>query len=289
MAKAEGETTTATTTDEGAEGAADKSTEAAGKSASEEQAASSAAADNDDDQSGQDEGSDGQAGDEGAGDSASEDDADQSQSDKAKQNREAAKLRIAQKNEKTAELRQRLQTDYIDEATTDNEREIREIKTDRYIEKIERVSRDIARDNEQAAREIDLFNPSSPQFNKDYLDRSLKRYARDCLTQDENGMITSYSVPLLDYLREEADSYGAGSRTGNKNDAAKDAAAKKAKAEQAKAKMDAAADAAGGTSAQAAEAKKTGTDKFDDAFLAGFDNPEARHKPRDAHTFSTAA
>lgn len=287
MTKVTDETTTATTTDEGAEGAADKSTEAAGKPTSEEQAASSAASDNGDDQSGSDEGSDGAAGDEGAGDSASQDDADKSQSDKAKQNREAAKLRIAQKNKDTADLRQKLQEDYVDQAADDNDRRIREMETDRYIENIERVGRDIARDNEQAAREISLFNPASPDFNKDLLDRSLKRYARDCLTQDSNGQIVKYSIPLLDYLREEAGMYGA-AYSGKQIDQQQAAAAKKAKADKAKAQMDAAAEGAQGASAQAAEAKKTGTDTFDDAFLAGFDNPDARHKPRDAHTFSAA-
>lgn len=290
-----GDTSTATdakTTDEGAAGAADTTKDTTGKAKPVDDAASSAATGDADDQSGTGEGSDDHTEDGDAGDSASKDDADKSRSDKAKQNQEAGKLRLAKKSsESTSDLRQRLQTEYVDEAENENQREIRQLKTDRYIENIERVGRDLQRDNEQAAREIPLFNPGSPEFNKELLDRSLKRYARDCLTQDENGQVSAYSISLLDYLREEAGMYGAagGNTSKSQKSQQEDAAAKKAKDDKAKAEMDAAADAAGGASAQAAEAKKTDTDEFDDAFLAGMDDPYARHKPRDAHTFSTAS
>lgn len=293
MADAASDTTTAenaTTTDQGAAGAADTSTDTKGKAQSEDGSAASAGTDKADDQSGKEDGSDGGTGSEDAGGSASDSKDDKSQSTK-EQNRKAMELRLAQKNEKSQELRQKLQTDYIDEAENDNDRRIREIETDRYIEKVERVNRDLARDNEQAAREIPLFNSGSSEFNKDLLDRSLKRYSRDCLTQDENGAIVAYSIPLLDYLREEAAMYGAAgsNASGDKPTQQEADAAKKAKAEQDQAKMDAAADATGGASAQAAEAKKTGNESFDDAFLAGMTDPYAPHKPRDAHTFSTAA
>lgn len=292
MAQADSDTTTATT-DEGAGEAADLSTDTKGNAQSGDDAATSTATDKADDQTDTGEGSDDATGDEGAGDSASKAKEDKSQSDKAKQNREAGKLRLAQKNEKISELRGRLQTEYVDAAEDENDRKIRAIESDRYVERIERVNRDLQRDNEQAAREIPLFNAADTEhFDKDLLDRSLKRYARDCLTQDENGQITGYSIPLLDYLREEADGYGAGSKTQTpQQDAsakAKAAAdAKKAAADKAKAEMDAASDATGGSSAAAAEAKRTqaGT-SFDEAFLAGMDDPNARHKPADAHRFA---
>jgi hypothetical protein len=274
------QTTTATTTEETAAGAADKSTETTGKPTSDEGAETSTAADKGDDQATKGDDAAGQGGDEGAGDSASQ--ADESKTDKTKkaeQNREAGKLRIAQKSEDNLkQLRDDLQTGYVDEAEDERDRQIRELRMEQYLEKVRGVNERLQRDNEQAAKEIDVFNSSSPSFNKALLDRTMKRYARDCLQVAEDGKtITGYTVPLLDYLREEADTYGLGSNTHTPQK----------KAATASAKMDAAAEDTGGSSAAAAEAKQTGKDSFDDLFLAGMDDPNSRHKPANTHTFST--
>lgn len=221
------------------------------------------------------------AGDEGGakedkGDGQSEDEADDSEA-KKQRNREEYKLRVAQRESKeVTQMRQNLDA-WVNEAEDDTERRTRAVEAKQYLSEVKGAQDEIARDNEQVAREIPIFNAASPEFRQDLLDRSLKRYARDCLEVDANGVVVGAKMRLLDYMREEAEAYGvARSNTPSKQE-------KQPSKKQSKAKMDAAADEPGGTSPSTG--KKSAED---DPFLAGFNDPYGRHTPSNTHKWANA-
>lgn len=175
------------------------------------------------------------------------------------QNRLGYQIRqIRGNDEYVAKLRSNLQDNYVNEAgLTDEQARIRKLESDAYIKDVEQARATLVTDNDRVAQEISLFNPRSKDFNKDLLDRSLRRFARDQLNRDENGEIIGFKIPLLDYMREEADGYLARGPIEAKSQ------------ETAAATMDAASETAGGSSPTQATSKK---DPLDAAFEAGFDS-----------------
>jgi hypothetical protein len=202
------------------------------------------------------------------------DKADDSEAQKQR-NREEYKLRVSQRETKElAQMRQNLDA-WVDEAADDTERRTRRVEAKQYLSDVQHTQEDIARDNQEVAREIPLFNAASPEFRQDLLDRSLRRYARDCLDLDTNGVVVGYKMRLLDYMREEAEAYGvARSNTPEQK--------KQPSKKENRAKMDAAADTPGGTSPNGSKTK----DEADDPFLKGFNDPYGRHSPENAHKWA---
>ena len=194
-------------------------------------------------------------------DPASGDSAEAADGSAAKeQNRLGFQLRqVRGRDPVVAKLRTTYQDQYVNEAgLTPEQAQIRKLEADAYIKDVEQSRAQLMADNDTAAREISLFNPNSKDFNKDLLDRSLNRYGRDNLDLDPNtGDILGYKTPLLEYLREEAETFLAGSNTSKK------------KQETAAATMDAASETAGGASPTQATSK---VDPRDEAFMAGFNS-----------------
>lgn len=203
---------------------------------------------------------DGKEGDEqpGAGADGAGEAADGSAAEK-EQNRLGYQMRQIRGNDTfVAKLRTNLNDNYVNaEGLTDEQARIRKLEADQYIKDVEGARTQLIVDNDKVAQEISLFNPNSKDFSKELLDRSLQRYSRDQLERDAEGEIIGYKIPLLDYMREEADAYTAGSASGKKAD------------DTAAATMDAASDNPGGTSPATTTPKKT---PFDEAFEAGFNS-----------------
>lgn len=165
---------------------------------------------------------------------------------------------IRNNDQYVGKLRSNLEENYVNEVgITPEEARVRKVEAEQYVDRVTRSRAELVADNDRVAQDISLFNPSSKDFNKPLLDRSLARYARDQLERDSDGEIIGYKLSLYDYMREEADAYYAGSSS------AKD------KQSQATAKMDASAESPGKASPSQTEAKKT---PFDDAFEAGFNS-----------------
>lgn len=176
------------------------------------------------------------------------------------QNRLGYQLRqIRTNDEYVSKLRTNLQDNYVSaEGLTPEQSQIRKLEADAYIKDVEQARAQIVSDNQKVSQEISIFNPKSKDFNKELLDRSLTRYARDHLVRDEQtGEILGYKMPLAEYMHEEADTYLAGRNTVQKKRAT------------ATAQMEAAAEEPGGTSTARAEAKE---DPMEKAFLDGFNS-----------------
>ena len=213
------------------------------------------------------------------------DDSDESKAEngstaKQEQNRLGYQLRQIRVNDPfVAQARRTLTADYVnEEGITDDQREIRQMKADSYIEKLETSRATLVSDNQTVAEEIPIFNPASPEFKKDLYDRALLRFGRDSLEMSEPDAqgkqeIVGFKVRLLDYMREEADLYHAGSN-GSKETKPKSDAKKEDKSEDKSkkdAKMDAASEDPGGVSDTKAQDTKD-NDPIVNAFLDGFDS-----------------
>ena len=187
-----------------------------------------------------------------------------------------------------ARARKALTDDYVNEAgITDDQREIRQMKADRYLETLETKRAQLVADNQQVAEEYSFFRPlnpdgtKNPEFNEALYKRAVDRFGRDSLEMsepDENGKqeIVGYKVRLLDYMREEADLWLAGrGETKGKTDPKKpDEKVETPKKDDAKtqAEMDAASEEVGGASTTKSEAQAEEKDPMVKAFLAGFDS-----------------
>lgn len=184
-----------------------------------------------------------------------------------------------------ARARKALTDDYVNaEGLTDDQREIRQMKSDRYIEKLETSRATLVSDNQQIAEEYPFFRPlnpdgsKNPEFNEPLYKRAIERFGRDSLEMsepDENGVqqIVGYKVRLLDYMREEADLYQAASKAGTETKPPVKPETKPAPKDKGKddAAMDAASEEPGGASTAKTEADEE-NDPMVKAFLAGFDS-----------------
>lgn len=208
-----------------------------------------------------------------AGDGSADDDASKADDDATakEQRRVGYQLRqIRQNDPYVSKQRKALQEEYVNEANiTDDQREIRQIKADNYLKTLETSRAQLVADQQTVASEIPMFDPNSDDFRKDLYDRSLRRYGRDSLEQDDEGNITGYKIPLLEYLREEADSYRALSIDSDKSKPDPKSSQSKTKTDD-DAKMDAASEDAGGSSPTTTEASEK--DPTVEAFLQGFDS-----------------
>lgn len=166
--------------------------------------------------------------------------------------------------------RQNLQNWVNDPSITNDEARLRSIEAENYIEKVERARAQLITDEEQARKELSVFNPQSPDYREAIYDRAIQRYARDQVIteEDANGVqqIVGYKIPLLDYLREEADSYLAGVDSSRKTSTD----SKESDSKKAQARMDAASEVT--TGGASPEAIKPAKSAFDEAFEAGFNS-----------------
>jgi len=183
---------------------------------------------------------------------------------KKEQSRLGYQLRHIRANDPyIAKVRTNLQDNYVQaEGLTDDQRSIRRIESDQYVRDLETSRAKLVSDNNTVAAEIPMFNPNSPEFNKELYERSLARYSRDNLELDPQGEITGFKTPLVDYMREEADGYLAL--------VDKSKPEPKKPAPNSNAKMDAASEDTGGTSASIPTPEDK--DSISKAFLAGFES-----------------
>lgn len=190
----------------------------------------------------------------------SENDADESseaQDDsadaRAEQNRLAA-LRRVQERDASREKLEAERQEHLNSIDDEDKRRIANLEWDNYINRVSQTRENLLSDAEAIRREYPMFDPNSKDFNKDLYERSMKRFARDSAEADSDGNIISVKTRLRDYLKEEAELFLAGSKTGSR------------KQSNAKAKMDAAAERPTGSTAP----KKTAQEE--DPFLAGFNS-----------------
>lgn len=162
-----------------------------------------------------------------------------------------------------SKVRQGLQDDYVAaDGLTDEQRSIRRLESDQYVKDLETSRARLVSDNNTVNQEIPIFNPNSEEFNKTLYERSLARYSRDNLELDPQGEITGFKTPLLDFMREEADSYLVLVDKKKPED--------KKPAPDSNAKMDAASEDAGGASASVPTQDEK--DPIMAAFVKGFDS-----------------
>ena len=190
-----------------------------------------------------------------------------------------------------ARAKKALQDDYVNaDGISDEQREIRQMKSDRYIEKLETSRATLVSDNQKIAEEFSFFRPKNPdgsdnpEFNEALYKRATDRFARDSLEMsepDEQGVqqIVGYKVRFLDYMREEADLYLAGrsqdtSKTPTPKKPAPNTDSKDDKSKgkgKSDAEMDAASEDVGGASTAKSDQAQD-EDPMVNAFLKGFDS-----------------
>lgn len=197
---------------------------------------------------------------------------------KKEQNRLGYQLRQIRAGDPfVSRARKALQDEYVNvEGITDDQREIRQIKSDNYLEKLERDRAQLVADGDAIAAEYDYLNPQDEaHFDKPLYDYLMAKFGRDSLIMsdpDENGKteIVGYRTRLLDYIREEADLIARGSKgNSGKTESAKTAV--KLDKGKTEAQMDAASDEPGGTSTAKADNAKD-NDPLVAAFISGMDS-----------------
>jgi len=199
--------------------------------------------------------------DEGTSDESKAGDKSEADDDSAakEQNRLGFQLRQIRGNDQYVKTLRTNAQDWVNEAgLTDEQSRLRKLEADAYIKDVEQARASLVLDNERVAGEIPLFDKNSKEFDEGFVKRAFERYARDQLNLDDEGQIVSYKIPLLDYMREEADGYYAGSKR------------KVVDNSKSQAEMDAATETPSSTSTE--QAKPNAKSPFDEAFEAGFNS-----------------
>jgi hypothetical protein len=201
------------------------------------------------------------------GDEGGEAEAEQGDSTaKKEQNRVGYQLRQLRGTDEFIRKSRDNLNDWVNEAENQEDARLRRIEANQFLADVEKSRAQLQFNGEQAAREIDIFNPESDSFNQQVLNRAFQRYARDQLITDTDAsgqvQVIGYKTPLLDYLREEADAYMAGVESAKSQ-------GKPQHSPKPKTRTDSGAEVVGAVSPKTTEPPKSA---FDDAFDSGFDS-----------------
>lgn len=132
--------------------------------------------------------------------------------------REAYEAREAKRKEREAAKQEQHQK-YLDEATDDTDRALREVRLEAYIGRIERNADRIQTGLDKAVANIDLLTKGTPE-QKEALEEAYQDYLNMYVVTDKNGDPIEVKADVYEYLQKKADTIqkltGVGERNGAK-------------------------------------------------------------------------
>jgi hypothetical protein len=191
---------------------------------------------------------------------------------KKEENRVGYQLRQLRGNDEfIRQSRSNLDT-WVKEAETPEDARLRKLEANQVLGDIERSRAQLRTDGEAVSQEIAIFNSNSADFNQQLYNRAMQRYSRDQLvTENDAGgtpQIISYKTPLLEYMREEAESYYAAVDAASKQKSASDEK-KQVDKKTKQANLKDVAEEPGAVSPESTKPQKNG---FDEQFEQGFNS-----------------
>lgn len=132
--------------------------------------------------------------------------------------RRAYEEREAKRKEREASKQEQHQK-YLDDASDDTDRALREVRLEAYIGRIERNSDRIQTGLDKAVANIDLLTKGTPE-QKEALEEAYQDYLNMYVVTDQNGDPVEVKADVYDYLQKKADTIkrltGVGERNGAK-------------------------------------------------------------------------
>lgn len=112
------------------------------------------------------------------------------------------------KANRRAEVQEQNKT-YVEDATDEYDRRLRNMEVQRYADTIEHNENTLVTEFERAKAnpELQIFNPTSPEFNQRLYEKTLKDYNAGYLAYDENENLVQVKGSLYEHLQETADLY----------------------------------------------------------------------------------
>lgn len=140
------------------------------------------------------------------------------EADRKQKAREAYAERERKRKERELEKQEEHQK-YLDDATDDTDRALREVRLEAYIGRIERNQDKIQTGLDKAVANIDLLTKGTPE-QKEALEDAYQEYLQMYVTTDKNGDPVEVKADVYEYLQKKADIIkrltGVGERNGAK-------------------------------------------------------------------------